>query len=303
MTKFKSIILATAAFLPLAMSAQLTLFVVNDGGRNGAYDQKQVASLLGEMAEKIGPEAVLALGDTHHYMGVQSTSDPLWLTNYELIYSHPELQVPWLPLLGNHEYRGNSQAVIDYSNVSRRWQMPDRYYTHTFSKDGTSVRLVMIDTAPLIDKYRTERDEYPDVAAQNMERQLQWVDSVLGAATEDWIIVAGHHPVRGYTPKAKSERTDLQKRLEPIFDRHRVDLVIGGHIHNFQHLRHNGRDYVVNGSASQTRKSEQGPETVFTQGVTGFSVISATPQALTLNMTDSNGKTIHSIVIPAKAKK
>lgn len=32
----------------------------------------------------------------------------------------------WYPILGNHEYRGNTQAVIDYSKVSRRWVMNER---------------------------------------------------------------------------------------------------------------------------------------------------------------------------------
>ena len=71
--------------------------------------------------------------------------DPLWMTNYELIYSHPELQIPWYPILGNHEYRGNTQAVLDYSNVSRRWQMPARYYSKVFEEDGATLRVVFID--------------------------------------------------------------------------------------------------------------------------------------------------------------
>lgn len=76
--------------------------------------------------------------------------DPLWMTNYELIYSHPELQIPWYPILGNHEYRGNTQAVLDYSNVSRRWQMPARYYSKVFEEDGATLRVVFIDTTPLM---------------------------------------------------------------------------------------------------------------------------------------------------------
>ena len=32
--------------------------------------------------------------------------------------------------------------------------MPGRYYTKVFEKKGTAIRFVMIDTAPLIDKYR-----------------------------------------------------------------------------------------------------------------------------------------------------
>ena len=110
--------------LTAAAFAQIRLLVANDLGRNGYYEQKPIAELMGRMAEQDGIEAVLALGDVHHFMGVQSVSDPLWMTNYELIYSHPELMLPWYPILGNHEYRGNTQAVIDYSGVSRRWQMP-----------------------------------------------------------------------------------------------------------------------------------------------------------------------------------
>lgn len=104
-------------------------YMANDLGRNGYYDQKPIAELMGEMADVIGPECVFAAGDVHHFEGVRSVNDPLWMTNYELIYSHPELMIDWFPILGNHEYRGNTQAVLDYTNVSRRWSMPGRYYT------------------------------------------------------------------------------------------------------------------------------------------------------------------------------
>lgn len=76
---------------------------------------------MDKVAEAVGPDAFLALGDTHHYPGISSVDDPLWMTNYELVYSHPELQVEWCPVLGNHEYRSNTQTVIDYSGISRRW--------------------------------------------------------------------------------------------------------------------------------------------------------------------------------------
>ena len=98
--------------------------LANDLGRNGYYDQKPIAELMGKMAENVDIEFVVAAGDVHHFEGVRSTTDPLWMTNYELIYSHPDLMIPWYPVLGNHEYRGNTQAVIDYSNVSARWRMP-----------------------------------------------------------------------------------------------------------------------------------------------------------------------------------
>lgn len=276
---------------------KLNFYVANDLGRNGYYDQKPIAELMGEMAEEIGPEFVLAAGDVHHFEGVRSVNDPLWMTNYELIYAHPELMIHWYPILGNHEYRGNTQAVIDYSTVSRRWEMPGRYYTKTFEDEGTTLRVVWIDTTPLIDKYRNEQDKYPDACLQNIEAQLQWLDATLAAAKEDWVIVVGHHPVYADTPKEESERADMQKRVDSILRKHRVDMYINGHIHNFQHIRMKGSDidYVTNSSASLSRKVNATEGTVFCSPEPGFSVVSASPKALELRMIDKKGQVLHTV--------
>lgn len=276
---------------------KLNFYVANDLGRNGYYDQKPIAELMGEMAEEIGPEFVLAAGDVHHFEGVRSVNDPLWMTNYELIYAHPELMIHWYPILGNHEYRGNTQAVIDYSTVSRRWEMPGRYYTKTFEDEGTTLRVVWIDTTPLIDKYRNEPDKYPDACLQNIETQLQWLDATLAAAKEDWVIVVGHHPVYADTPKEESERADMQKRVDSILRKHHVDMYINGHIHNFQHIRAKGSDidYVTNSSASLSRKVNATEGTVFCSPEPGFSVVSASPKALELRMIDKKGQVLHTV--------
>ena len=276
---------------------KFNFYVANDLGRNGYYDQKPIAELMGTMAEEIGPEFVLATGDIHHFEGVRSVSDPLWMTNYELIYSHPELMIDWFPVLGNHEYRGNTQAVMDYSNVSRRWTMPSRYYTKVFKEEGTSVRIVWVDTAPLIDKYREESDTYPDACKQDMNKQLAWIDSVLTASKEDWVIVAGHHPVYAETPKDESERSNLQERLDPILRRHKVDLYICGHIHNFQHIRrpNSSIDYVVNSAGSLSRKVKSIEGTVFCSGEPGFSVCSVSKQEFNLYLVDKTGTILHTV--------
>ena len=276
---------------------KFNFYVANDLGRNGYYDQKPIAELMGTMAEEIGPEFVLATGDIHHFEGVRSVSDPLWMTNYELIYSHPELMIDWFPVLGNHEYRGNTQAVMDYSNVSRRWTMPSRYYTKVFKEEGTSVRIVWVDTAPLIDKYREESDTYPDACKQDMNKQLAWIDSVLTVSKEDWVIVAGHHPVYAETPKDESERSNLQELLDPILRRHKVDLYICGHIHNFQHIRRpdSSIDYVVNSAGSLSRKVKSIEGTVFCSGEPGFSVCSVSKQEFNLYLIDKTGTILHTV--------
>ena len=272
-------------------------YIANDLGRNGYYDQKPIAELMGIMAEEVGPECVIAAGDIHHFDGVASVDDPLWMTNYELIYAHPELMIAWHPILGNHEYRGNTQAVMDYSRISRRWEMPARYYTEAFSEEGTTVRIVWIDTTPLIDKYREEYGKYPDACQQDIDIQLQWLDATLAAAKEDWVIVVGHHPIYAETSKDDVEREDMQRRVDTLLRKHRVDMYINGHIHNFQHIRAAGSDidYVTNSSGSLSRKVKPIEGTVFCSSEPGFSILSATPRTLELRMVDKHGKVLHTV--------
>ena len=96
----------------LKLKGEITLYMTNDMGRNGYYDQKPIAELMGEMADVVGPECVIAAGDIHHFNGVASTQDPLCspITNGLL---SSELMLDWFAVCGNHEYRGNTQAFMD----------------------------------------------------------------------------------------------------------------------------------------------------------------------------------------------
>ena len=279
------------------LEKSLNFYLANDLGRNGYYDQKPIAELMGNMAENVDIECVVAAGDVHHFEGVRSVSDPLWMTNYELVYSHPELMIPWYPILGNHEYRGNTQAVLDYTNVSARWEMSDRYYTKVLENDGVTVRLVMIDTAPLIEKYREDTEEYPDACKQNIEKQLMWLDSVLASAKEDWVLVVGHHPIYAETSKNDNERIDLQKRVDTVLRKYQVDMYLCGHIHNFQYIRKAGSevDYVVNSSASLSRDVKPIDGTRFCSGESGFSLIAADKNVLNLHMINKEGKVLYTV--------
>ena len=281
-----------------SLEKPINFYLANDLGRNGYYDQKPIAELMGQMAEDVDIEFVVAAGDIHHFEGVRSINDPLWMTNYELIYSHPDLMIPWYPILGNHEYRGNTQAVIDYSNVSARWRMPNQYYTRVEENDGVTVRLVMVDTAPLLDKYRKDTEKYPDACKQDMNKQLAWIDSVLTVAKEDWVLVVGHHPIYADTDKSESERTDLQKRLDSILRKHtNVDMYLCGHIHNFQHIRKSGSDidYVVNTSGSLSRKVKPVDGTQFCSDESGFSLITVSKKELNLYMMNKEGNILHTV--------
>ena len=282
-----------------SLKKSVNIFMISDSGRNGYYDQRAVAEVMGDMAEVISPSAVVASGDVHHFEGVESVNDPLWMTNYETIYSHPKLMIPWLPVLGNHECRGNTQAVIDYSKVSRRWMMPDRYYTKVYSNKGAAVRFVMIDTTPMIDNYRNSKNSYPSVKQQDYNKQLEWLDAVLKEATEDWVVVVGHHPIFADTGKSSKERIDLQNRLDAVLRKYdeKVNLYVCGHIHNFQHIKKDDCkiDYIVNTSAARSRSVKAVEGTQFCSPETGFSMLSASKKSLCFYMFNNKGKLLHTV--------
>lgn len=280
-----------------SLKKDVNIFMISDPGRNGYYEQRPIAKLMGEMAAAISPDCVVASGDTHHFMGVASVNDPLWMTNYELIYDHPKLMIPWIAALGNHEYRGNTQAVIDYSNISRRWCMEDRYYTKVYKDDGATVRIVIIDTTPIIDNYRSNSGY--EAGQQDYKAQLEWLDGVLKRAKEDWVIVVGHHPVYAYSGKSKSQRSDMQQRVGKILRKYedKVTLYVCGHIHSFQHIKRDDCkiDYVVNSSASSGRPVKEVEGTQFCSPEAGFSLLTADKKSLCLHMINKKGKIIHTV--------
>ena len=246
---------------------------------------------------------IAALGDTHHFDGVQSVSDPLWMTNYETIYSHPELMLDWYAVCGNHEYRGNTKAVIDYSDVSRRWSMPDYYYSKTVDAgNGEKALLVFIDTTPMIESYKKDNKKYPDAKNQDTEKQLQWIDKTLNESDAKWKIVMGHHPVYAQTKKSDHERIEMQEKLKPILDKYNVDAYMAGHIHSFQHIKPESgvTDYFVNSSGSLSRGVEPIEGTKYCSPDAGFMIVSMEDNKLTFFMINDKGETIYSF---AKVRK
>jgi len=272
-----------------------TFMIASDLGRNGYYDQKPVAEMMGEVAYITDPEFVAVLGDAHHFDGIQSIQDPLWETNFEWIYKHPELMIPWHPVLGNHEYLGNTQAVIDYSAISRRWQMPARRYAIIWPiSEKVDALLLFIDTTPLIDKFRLDH-QYKDATTLTLEQELAWIDSSLSVSQAKWKIVMGHHPVYAGTNKTESERLDLQNRLQPLLDKHAVDITVSGHIHNFQHIRvpNSNVDYLVNSSASLTRQVVHFKGALFGSPDPGFSLCTVKERELIINFVNKEGEIIY----------
>jgi len=157
---------------------ELTFLVVGDWGRQGGYQDREVgqasASLfslslsfsltprrsVGKVAELSGASFVLSVGDNVYESGLTNETDPWFDETFTKIYTHPGLAtLPWYVMQGNHEYYGNSSAILADSlhGKDARWH-PVRSNLQTFAgKNGsTLLTLASVDTSPFLSKYRKD---------------------------------------------------------------------------------------------------------------------------------------------------
>ena len=87
-------------------------------------------------------------------------------------------------------------------------------------------------------------------------KQLAWLDAALGASQEAWKICYFHHPLYSNGATHGSE-VNLRVILEPMFQKHGVNVVFAGHDHIYERLvPQKGIQYFVSGSAGQLRKGD-----------------------------------------------
>lgn len=283
-----------AAFPAKAGDSAVTFLVVGDWGRDGASHQADVAARMDAMAGARNARFVVSVGDNFYETGVKSTVDPQWKTSFENIYTGKNLQVPWYVALGNHDYRGNPQAQVDYSALSPRWKMPSRSFKVAGADFGApAVDLFFIDTSPLVHEYAAKPGLLGEnVKSQDTAAQLQWLDAQLTASTATSKIVIGHHTLfsggsgHGNTP-------EMVERILPVLKAHKVLAYINGHDHDLQHIVRDGLNVVCTGAGSETRPVKAVEGTRFCAAQSGFSVITLTGSTVRLEFINVPGQTIY----------
>jgi tartrate-resistant acid phosphatase type 5 len=269
--------------------------IVSDWGWNGYKHQQEVADQMSKTADSVHSKFIVSCGDNFQVSGVASTQDPLWASNFENIYKGLSLQTEWFPVLGNHDYKGSPQAEIDYSKISRRWQMKDHYYTFARKvNDSVSVRLIFLDTPPLVAEYHKRADEYPEIANQDTSKEIKWLRSVLENSKEQWKLVFGHHPVFSAS-KTHGNTPEMIERVKPLLEKYHAQFYFCGHDHDFQHLHEKGGkvDYIVTGTGGETRPSNTNEMSVFSKSEAGFSVISLKSDSLSVSFIGTSGNIIY----------
>ena len=218
-------LIAQSAALPNRPDS-LKFLAMGDNG-TGDRPQYEVGQQMAKLHATFPFDLVIMLGDNMY--GGQSPAD--YVKKFEQPYA-PLLAagVKFQASMGNHD----RPDQVSYKPYNMNGQ---RYYTYTRG----NVRFFALDSN-LMD-----------------QKQLEWLDTQLKNAREDWKICYFHHPL--YSNAARhGSAVDLRVLLEPIFVRNGVNVVFSGHDHVYERLKpQKGIYYFVSGAAGQLRKGNMEP--------------------------------------------
>ncbi|KAJ8751575.1 hypothetical protein K2173_016820 [Erythroxylum novogranatense] len=221
---------------PTKGDGSLSLLVVGDWGRRGAYNQSEVALQMGIIGEKLDIDLVISTGDNFYEDGLTDVDDPAFYESFTKIYTAPSLQKQWYNVLGNHDYRGDVEAQLSpvLREKDHKWLC-----LRSFIVETEMAEFVFVDTTPFVDKYFKEKEHTYDWSGisprdEYLTNLLKEVDSTLKESTAKWKIVVGHHTIK--SAGTHSNTVELEQRLLPILEANDVDLYMNGHDHCLEQI-------------------------------------------------------------------
>ena len=129
--------------------------------------------------------------------------------------------IPVIATPGNHEYSSVDESGESVRRLSHHWRPqfsfpqngPSELTESTFWLDFQGVRIVSLNSN------------------ERQAAQVEWLDQTLANAPRKWTILTFHHPI--YSSKSGRDNPELRELWQPLFDKHKVDLVLQGHDHTY----------------------------------------------------------------------
>lgn len=135
-------------------------------------------------------------------------------------------EVPFFNTVGNHESAGKNTYAFTQSPESSSGTQ--KYY----SFDYGDLHVLVLNT---------------ELPATEESPQYKFAKADLEASKKAWKLVISHVPP--YVDSSRGDNKNLVKMSKDLFEPGRVDMVISGHDHFYQHNLVNGIHYMVIGSA------------------------------------------------------
>lgn len=213
-----------------------------DQGVNGLADGSVASNVVVDNIEAAQPLLHLVNGDLA-YSDIQT--DPAgawdaWFNQNQRSTRHR----PWMAAAGNHEQlTGN--GPIGYDAYLTRYANPPNGVTglngYFYSFVVGSVCFVVLQNDDVA--YQWTTDNY--VHGYSGGAQKEWLQKTLAAADADpaidWIVVSMHQIAMSSSTIGNGSDLGIRQEWLPLFDRYHVDLVLGGHDHDYE------RTYTVKG--------------------------------------------------------
>ena len=188
---------------------------------SGSPEQLELAAQM----DKLSPDLVVHMGDMVE-SGLDADADAQFFKPYAGLLS----RTPFFLALGNHDYGADIRTdagkgflktnYVPFHSVPLTGQPPHYYFF-----DVANARFFVLDTNSFYGAKFA-----PDLRPGS--KQYKWLDYYLGKTEKEWKFVVVHEPV--YSTGAHSAPDDELKALEPLFLKHKVDLVFQGHDHNYE---------------------------------------------------------------------
>lgn len=214
--------------------------------------QKATAREMSKVAEQMGADFILALGDNFYYKGVNSVDSPRFKETFESVYTAKSLRIPWYVIAGNHDHMGNVKAQIEYSQRSKIWKFPSYYYELNFHIPNTkkTLTIIMLDTVMLCGSSNDYSDAQPKgpLRAVDANRQLVWLRERLARSKADFLLVVGHYPV--WSVSEHGPTRCLVQQVRPLLLKYKATAYLCGHDHNLQYIEESDVGYVVSGAGN-----------------------------------------------------
>lgn len=203
-----------ATFRTAADSSQTGFTFAVLGDTQSVYEAHK--GVVGRIAA-MSPDFILHVGDL-----VQNGNSGLEWQAFFDIQRELMARAPLFAALGNHER--NNELFFDYFYLPGN----ERWYVFDYG----NARFVCLEVDNIVD-YGPESDQYA------------WLEKTLAANTQPWLIVFFHIPPYSSANDDGEER--VRQILVPLIEKHGVDMVFGGHAHNYERNEANGVTYIVTG--------------------------------------------------------
>ncbi|MBT6843605.1 MAG: hypothetical protein HOA17_07410, partial [Candidatus Melainabacteria bacterium] len=190
------------------------------------------------------PNLILTLGDNAYPYASDEDLQRAIFEPYQEILSY----VPLFPVFGNHDAGYNKKHK---TYTARSYPVPHGSYFDTFSLPETGKAYYSFDHAKVhfivLDSYdsywedlKADRSNLGKAWTSKSTAQnsmLEWLKQDLAKNQSDWTIVAYHHPAYATNDDDINEgvwQDWMKTNVVPLLEKHKVDLVLNGHVHNYQ---------------------------------------------------------------------